>query len=43
VGELAHSFQSGGESDRNKVYMYAAGAGFAALVLVVVAMSWGKK
>lgn len=42
VGELAHSFQSDGESDKQKIYLYVAGAGFVALVAVAFIMRGGK-
>lgn len=43
VGELAKSFQSQGQSDQQKIYLWGALAGITGIVLVAVILTRGKK
>lgn len=43
IGELAKSFQSQGQSDQQKIYLYGALAGFVGIVAVAYLMTRGKK
>ena len=43
VGELAKSFQSQGQSDQQKIYLYGALAGITGIVIVAVVLTRGRK
>lgn len=43
IGELAKSFQSQGQSDQQKIYLYGALAGITGIVIVAVVLTRGRK